>query len=449
MAWNRKSAVVAAGIVGMAVVILVWVGLRAGPSSLELAPIPAACALLDESTLAASQRPPPTQADYDHTLAVLERNIAAGGTMFINEAATRRLQRFQALRDVDDLQRAEELTTQQLEANTGDPAARARRAAIRIARHDFTGALDDAQASGAVVLEVDALEELGRFDEARARLAQLPEAGMSALLRHARAADNAGESERAATLLDAAIQEARYTSLPSTALAGLLAQRGTLALHNGDFSGACAAYTEALNLHPGQISTLEWLGRWAWHAGQPMLAWRFVQRAAELDPQNAGLQQLLVEIADDARMRESAPDIAAVVTQARQAVGQLTQRWPDWYRLMQAENLASAGEVARAQALVAEERERRQGREWLAAAVHVHTESGDFAAAEGALQALQNNGVLHPPVLYRAWRYYRARGMSEAAEAAAVALAEGRIELSPDEWRNLASAQSLTVAASE
>lgn len=419
------------------------------PSALSAEAMPANCALLDEATIAASFEPPSTKADYDRTLAVLERKIDAGGAgaMFLTEAANRRFQRFQNLRDVADLTRAEELTERQLASDPEMPSALSRRAALRGARHDFAGALADAEQAGTILQQIDALDELGMFDKALALLESVPPKGLGALLRHARAADNSGDADRAAELLEAGIQDARYGSLSFMSLAGLLAQRATLALHNGDYESACGAYTEALSLHPGQVSTLEWLGRWAWFAQKQELAYRFINRAAELDPQNATLRSVAAEMAAVLHhSKPSAPGTWAAAHDAhREEAKRLEAQWPDWYRLNTAERMAQAGEQEAALALLEQERDRRQGREWLASALAIYTEIGDFSSAAEMLNRLQSAGVLHPPVLYRAWEYYRASGEKAAARKAAEELIGGRVELDPAQWSRLTDLEAIVV----
>lgn len=405
---------------------LAWRGLAS-----PLPPPPPDCELLRPATVAASEAPPPTLAEFDRNLALLEERLA-GAPSLRQEAANRRLQRFQALRDLADLEAAQAHNDALLAAQPADRTAVARGAALALAQHDFRAALTAARAAESAALEYDALNELGEARAARERLAALPARGLGPLLRHAAAADARGDGEAAATHFDAAIQYARNNSLHPLSLAGLLAHRATLALHAGEPAAACAGYAEALALHPGQVTALEWLSRWAWHRGEVELTRALIGRAVALDPHSHGFAQLQAQYA------QAAGDAAAAAAaQARAAA--LRERFPNWYRLEAAQELAAAGEAAAARELLAAEAQRRQGAEYWTAVLNVERALGALDKAAAALQRLQQHTVLHPPLALAAWRLARAEGDSAAAERLGLAAAEGRIELDPADWAELAA----------
>lgn len=396
------------------------------PTPAAVAALPS-CELLDHSTVAASLQPPASLAEFDALLVTMESKARAHPVMprFRHEAATRRLQRFQALRQLSDLAAAEQHNAILLQQHPADRLALARQAALKISRHDFRSALGLAQQAGSPLLQHDALEELGEFEQANAMLADLSANGLAWHVRQARLADNQGDSDTASQQLQLAIDDARRASTHPLLMAGLLAQQATLALHNGHYQQACDGYTEVLKYNPQHVASLAWLGRWAWYAEKQDLARAFLQRALALDSFSVEIPLLLAQMQPQATQRD----------QLMQLARERATQWPQWHRLRTARELADQGQAAPALELLAEEARQRQGREYLAAALQINTQLTQLPTAAAALEQLRQQGVLHPPLAMLAWEFWQAQGQADKAAAYADTLRQGRVELSPDQWQ--------------
>lgn len=138
----------------------------------------------------------------------------------------------------------------------GNDTALAGQAALAAARHDFAGALaltDRALAANPVnpttfAVRVDALTELGRYDQARTAAQELLDlrSGVDSLARGSYAVELRGDVERARELLQ---QAAGVADAPND-IAFAQYYLGELAWNTGDLPAAAAAYDEALVADP-------------------------------------------------------------------------------------------------------------------------------------------------------------------------------------------------------
>lgn len=124
--------------------------------------------------------------------------------------------------NLDYYARAEQVLDRALALGGADDLARSGQAALAAARHDFTGALRHADAAlrldpyqpTALAIRVDALTELGRYDDqlAALRTADRRAPGSPVLLRLSYAFELRGELEAAALMLDRALASTDSTS---------------------------------------------------------------------------------------------------------------------------------------------------------------------------------------------------------------------------------------------
>jgi tetratricopeptide (TPR) repeat protein len=145
--------------------------------------------------------------------------------------------------------------------------ALAGKAALAAARHDFREALalaDQAMALNAfspttLSVRIDALTELGRYDEARATTQELLDLrpGVDAFSRGSYAAELRGDVTAARAMLE---QAAVIAQTPAD-IAFAQYYLGELAWHTGDLSAARAAYEDALIADPGYLQALAGRGK--------------------------------------------------------------------------------------------------------------------------------------------------------------------------------------------
>ncbi|MFF9625861.1 tetratricopeptide repeat protein [Streptomyces griseosporeus] len=158
---------------------------------------------------------------------------------------------------------AERALRRSLELRPGNDAALAGRAALAAARHDFTGALADAEralaqnpySERALCSRIDALVELGRYAEA-ARAADLADArrpGIPVFTRYAYVRELRGDVTGARRVLEQALASATARG----DLAYVAGQLGQLAWGQGDYRGALRHYARALAADDTYLPALE------------------------------------------------------------------------------------------------------------------------------------------------------------------------------------------------
>jgi tetratricopeptide (TPR) repeat protein len=148
-------------------------------------------------------------------------------------------------------------------------AALAGRAALAAARHDFTTALREADralrvnpySERALSSRVDALVELGRYDEAQraVELADRRRPGIPVFTRYAYVRELRGDTEGARRVLLQALNSASASSTADTAY--VATALGQLAWSQGQYARAQGHYATALRADPKYLPALEGRGR--------------------------------------------------------------------------------------------------------------------------------------------------------------------------------------------
>jgi tetratricopeptide (TPR) repeat protein len=146
-------------------------------------------------------------------------------------------------------------------------AAVAGKAALAAARHEFTDALTYADqalkvnpySEHALASRIDALVELGRYDDARtaAQLADKRRPGIPVFTRYAYVMELTGDIEGTRRVLELALRSA---TTPSD-IAYVATMLGQLAWTQGDYTEAQTQYTKALAAQPDNLQALEGRGR--------------------------------------------------------------------------------------------------------------------------------------------------------------------------------------------
>ncbi|RAY13528.1 hypothetical protein DPM19_19850 [Actinomadura craniellae] len=145
----------------------------------------------------------------------------------------------------------------------GDEQVRTGLAALAAARHDFPAALREADLALAVnpygtrahAVRVDALVELGRYDEAWAavRRADSLRPGIPIFTRYAHVLELRGDPGRARQVLERAAESAT----DRTDVAYVAAQLGDLAWSRGDLAAAGRHHAAALRADPSSLAALD------------------------------------------------------------------------------------------------------------------------------------------------------------------------------------------------
>ncbi|WP_433473167.1 tetratricopeptide repeat protein [Spirillospora sp. CA-142024] len=159
--------------------------------------------------------------------------------------------------------KADEVLRRSLREAPGNDGALAGLGALAAARHDFHGALRYADGAlkanpygqRAAAVRVDALVELGRYDDAlaAARRADTTRPGIPIFTRLAYVRELRGEVAEARRVLELA----RDSATDRGDLAYIATQLGELAWNDGDLGRAGREYAEALRLSPGSMPALD------------------------------------------------------------------------------------------------------------------------------------------------------------------------------------------------
>ncbi|MET7903481.1 tetratricopeptide repeat protein [Streptomyces sp. NPDC005355] len=163
---------------------------------------------------------------------------------------------------------AEKAFTRSLSVQPRDnDTALAGRASLAAARHDFRGALRDADkalkvnsySQGALAVRVDALVELGRYKDAytAARKADALRPGIPVFTRLAYVLELRGDPAGARRVL----LRAKDSATSPSDIAYVSTALGQLAWGQGEYGTARAAYADALRAVPGYLPALEGRGR--------------------------------------------------------------------------------------------------------------------------------------------------------------------------------------------
>lgn len=293
------------------------------------------------ATTAAPSRPPtaseapvvlptraPTQELVEFLLAQVEADPLDGAAQ--RDLGLALLQRLRETGDPSLFAPAEAAFRAALPLLPDDPTVLPGLAAVQLGRHEFAAALDTGRAATAAFPDdpaahgvvLDALVELGRYDEAEAvadTLATL-DPGLPGLARRSYLRELRGDLPGALALMETAAASPGPAP-ENTAFA--LAHVGQLRRLAGDPVGARAAYESALELVPGHTPSLLGLGRLAVGAGDPAAARDTFAEAAAILPlpeATVALGETLEALGDPAGARRQY-DLATVYLQLFQASG--------------------------------------------------------------------------------------------------------------------------------
>ena len=182
-----------------------------------------------------------------------------------------------------------------------DPLVRVGMGTLQLGKHDFATALVTARqaiemaprSAVAHAVEVDALVELGRYDEADEAAAALLGLGsdLTTLSRVSYLAELHGQLDVAVTAMRAATKS---EGVPPENLAFTHVQLGNLLVYSGDAEGAATEYERALELVRGHAPALAGQGRLAVADGRLDEAIALFQQAADVMP----LPEYVIALAD-------------------------------------------------------------------------------------------------------------------------------------------------------
>ncbi|MYS92892.1 MULTISPECIES: tetratricopeptide repeat protein [Streptomyces] len=203
--------------------------------------------------------------DLDSGIRSLQRHLRAQprdfggwatlGTAYVEQARTKG--------DPSRYPQAERALKRSLELDPGNDQALAGRAALAAARHDFTGALKDADRAlkqnpyneRALCTRIDALVELGRYEDAAeaARTADDRRPGIPVFTRYAYVKELSGDVRTARDVLERALEAA---DTPGD-IAYVATALGQLAWNQGEYKTALGHYARALAADEDYLPALE------------------------------------------------------------------------------------------------------------------------------------------------------------------------------------------------
>lgn len=185
------------------------------------------------------------------------------------------LQRVRETGDISFYARADDALRRGLALGPGEPSLLTQRGVLRLARHDFRGALADGRAARRAApnavspfgVVVDALVELGRYPEAARTLQEMidrkPNAAAYARVAYLR--ELTGDLAGARRALDLAASAGGEASENGAYVRTLI---GNLELGRGRVTAARRAYRQALAYDPGHLAARAGLARAAAAAGR-------------------------------------------------------------------------------------------------------------------------------------------------------------------------------------
>ena len=280
--------------------------------------------------------PAPTAGDQRREAAVQVRRLAAAAAQQPTDAVVRRDLGFalvQLVRETGDASgyaRAEVAFREASELDPADPLVLVGIGAVQLGRHEFGAALDtgrqavalDPELSAAHGVVVDALVELGRYEEAVDSLQVMVDlrADLASLARVSYLRELYGDLPGA---LEAMLGAARAGSVEPEGQAYVGAILGTLLVWNGRPAEAREAWERSLALVPGYAPALAGLGRLATADGDHVAAIEAFRAAADALP----LPEHVIALGESTLLagdRERAADafaLARLQTRLLQAAG--------------------------------------------------------------------------------------------------------------------------------
>ncbi|HET7727719.1 MAG TPA: tetratricopeptide repeat protein [Candidatus Limnocylindrales bacterium] len=279
---------------------------------------------------------PPPAAQVQRLAAAQARRLAADAAERPNDASVRRDLGFvllQLVRDTGDAggyARAEAAFREAMDLDPQDPLVLVGIGAVQLGRHEFDAALDTGRQATALDPElpaahgvvVDALVELGRYDEAVEALQVMVDlrADLASLARVSYLRELHGDLPGA---LDAMLEAARAGSTEPEGQAYVTSLLGTLFVWNGRPEEARAAWEQSLALVPGYAPAVAGIGRLATGEGDHEAAVEAFRAASDALP----LPEYVIAlgesslVAGDDRGAAEAFDLARLQTQLLQAAG--------------------------------------------------------------------------------------------------------------------------------
>ena len=350
---------------------------------------------------------------------------------------------FRAYGELEHLDRAAHLVHDLTPAATTDggrPGTAALRSAssLKLAEHDFQGALEAARAlmaasggDAARFLLFDALWAVGSRGEAEALLdGPLDTLSTEYLARRARVIDGAGFTEPARDVFRRVVDNVEAYAEPAPVRAWALVELGHFELHSGDPRLAVQRYLEALEVLPGSPAALEGLASVAYGVDRNLESSRDLYRKALENGAHLDVMPTLADIeealGDDPQAQRLRREFVSRVTADARA--EAMHRRPLVFLL--AENPATRAGAVRQARLDLSVRQDQGAFDALAWALY---RSGDVEMAWTLEERALASGGAPPPLLFRAGLIAEAAGEWKRARDLLAEALEGAVELGPHE----------------
>jgi tetratricopeptide (TPR) repeat protein len=303
-------------------------------------------------------------------------------------------------------------------------------ATLAAALHDFARALELTDRALAIndfnattyAARVDALVELGRYDEAETAAQRLLDLrpGIDAFSRASYVLELRGETERATELMQAALDSA--VSPADQAFAHH--QLGELAWNTGDLDRARRSYDAGIDVAPDYLPNLVSRARLLYADGDPAAAIGDLAAVAERQPQPFHLLELGETLQADGQ-DDAAQDQYAVLRATQQLFAAAGQDVDIELALFEADHGTAADAVASAEPAYRKRPDAVFAQQAYAWALHA---AGRDAEALPIARASLRTGLTRPDFLYRLGAIEAAAGQTEAARTTLTRA----LELNPD-----------------
>lgn len=280
------------GVVLLGALLVMGCAPDASPTAARASPTATASPGMTPAPLAAS--PPaavrsPTQAQIDRLLAIVANDPANGVAQ--RDLGFALLQRVRETADPALYEAAAVAFAAARQLEPDDALVMVGIGSLQLGRHEFAEALQTGRQAAersptmaaARAVMVDALVELGRYDEADAMAAQMFALGsdLTTLTRISYLAELRGDLP---TALGAMRFAAETPGLPAENTAYVQALLGNLLVYSGERAAAAEAYAVALDLEPSHAPSLAGQARLAIGAGDLETAIGLLRRASEIVP---------------------------------------------------------------------------------------------------------------------------------------------------------------------